>query len=408
MTPSLLVASRKGLFRFRHVRGTWKAAPPAHAGQPVTSVLTDPRTCAVYAALRLGQFGVKLHRSTDGGATWTEIAAPAFPKAKSMKKAKDAPAVDMIWTLVPGGEEEPGVLWAGAIPGGLFRSNGDDDSWSLMTSLWNDPARARWFGGGYDEPGIHSVMVHPKDSMHLTVGVSCGGIWRSEDGSETWRVIGKGLRAAYLPPEQAHDLAVQDPHRLAHCKADPRSLWCQHHNGIFRSRDGGETFREIKRVKPSVFGFAVAAHPEDPQTAWFAPGVKDEMRVPVDGKLVVTRTRDGAKTFEIQKRGLPRGPSYDLVYRHGLEVDYTGRRLAMGSTTGNLWVSETPGARGVTSRPTCRPSPPSPGADHPGIHPPVPAPCPAPGKPLEPPTCPHRIERRRPPPVPLSLPTSTS
>jgi hypothetical protein len=38
-------------------------------------------------------------------------------------------------------------------------------------------------------------------------------------------------------------------------------------------------------------------------------------------------------------RGLP-APSYDLVYRHALDVDPEGRYLAMGSTTGGLWVSD--------------------------------------------------------------------
>lgn len=49
---------------------------------------------------------------------------------------------------------------------------------------------------------------------------------------------------------------------------------------------------EIQRA-PSVFGFAVAAHPTNPDVAWFAPAVKDEMRVPVDGRLVVSKTNDG-------------------------------------------------------------------------------------------------------------------
>ena len=86
-------------------------------------------------------------------------------------------------------------------------------------------------------------------------------------------------------------------------------------------------------------------HPRDPRTAWFAPAVKDERRVPVDGKLVVSRTRDGGETFEVLRAGLPQEHSYDLIYRHGLAVDETGDRLAIGSTTGGLWVSEDQGDR---------------------------------------------------------------
>ena len=57
-------------------------------------------------------------------------------------------------------------------------------------------------------------------------------------------------------------------------------------------------FTEITGVEPSTFGFAVAVHPRDPDTAWFVPEIKDEKRIPRDGKLVVTRTRDGGKSFE--------------------------------------------------------------------------------------------------------------
>ena len=47
--------------------------------------------------------------------------------------------------------------------------------------------------------------------------------------------------------------------------------------------------------------------------------------------------------WETLRAGLPQRDAYDLVYRHALDVDATGRQLAMGSTTGSLWVSEDAG-----------------------------------------------------------------
>lgn len=339
--PLLHVATRKGLFRI-HTNGAILGDAPAFLGEPVTATLSDPRDGAIYAALRLGHFGVKLHRSDDGGAHWQELPAPAFPTAGDVEKA---PAVDMIWTIVAGGRDRPGWLWAGTLPGALFRSDDRGESWVLIDSLWQVPERARWFGGGYDHPGIHTIRVDAKDSDRLTVAVSCGGVWRSADGGASWRLVGTGMRAAYLPPDLADDRAVQDPHRLAFCEAEPDVVWCQHHDGLFRSTDGCESFAAITDVQPSGFGFAVAAHPKDPLTAWFVPAVKDECRVPVDGRFLVTRTRDGGRSFEVLDGGLPTGASYDLVYRHALEVDATGERLAMGSTTGHLWTSDDGGQR---------------------------------------------------------------
>jgi hypothetical protein len=346
--------TRKGLFSFRKRGLHWvPVGEPAFLGEPVSAVLHDARTGRIYAALRLGHFGVKLHRSDDGGKTWTEMTAPAFsknekkldPNVDPRTVEKKGPSVDMIWTLVAGGAEEPETIWAGTTPGGLFRSTDGGQSWQLIESLWNNPAREKWFGGGYDFPGIHSVLVDPRDARRVSIGISIGGVWRSEDAGKTWAQIGNGMRNAYMPPDKAGDPASQDVHRLASPLADPDVVWVQHHNGIFRSADGAETFKEIKKVKPSTFGFAVAAHPHDPKTAWFVPGVQDVQRIPVDARLVVTRTRDGGKTFDAITSGLPRKDCYDLIYRHGLDVDSEGEHLVMGSTTGNLWIGDRQGSR---------------------------------------------------------------
>ena len=134
----------------------------------------------------------------------------------------------------------------------------------------------------------------------------------------------------------------------------PDRLWVQHHNGIFRSDDGSASWREIADVPPSSFGFAVAVHPREPDTAWFVPAIKDERRIPVDGRLVVTRTRDGGETFDVLREGLPQEHAYDLVYRHALAVDQTGDRLAFApppAACGSARTRATIGGRSATPFP---------------------------------------------------------
>lgn len=345
----LLVSTRKGLFTVaRNGRG-WEVAGADFLGDNVTLALSDPRDGRRYAALDHGHFGVKLHRSTGNG--WEEIATPTYPAKPEGYEEKDMWgrtlewSLTRIWSLEAGGADEPGVLWCGTLPGGLFRSTDNGTSWQMCRSLWDDPLRKKWMGGGADLPGIHSICVDPRNAKRAWIGVSTGGVWETPDSGETWSLRGEGMRAEYMPPEQAHDPLSQDVHRLAQCQAAPERMWVQHHNGIFVSSDEGRTFTEVTDVPPSAFGFAVVVHPRDPDTAWFVPEIKDEKRIPADGKVVVTRTRDGGKSFDVLTDGLPQSYAYDIVYRHALALDDSGDVLAFGSTTGGLWVSEDQGDR---------------------------------------------------------------
>ncbi|MFP6828807.1 MAG: hypothetical protein VCC36_07190 [Gammaproteobacteria bacterium] len=71
--------------------------------------------------------------------------------------------------------------------------------------------------------------------------------------------------------------------------------------------------------------------------------VDDRWRVRVAGALSVTRTRDGGNSFENLRSGLPQSHAYDLTYRHGLAISGSGEELALGTTTGNCWLSEDQG-----------------------------------------------------------------
>jgi hypothetical protein len=349
MSDHIQAATRKGLFRLDRKGNAWAVGQVDFLGDNVSSVLADPRDGRLYAALEHGHFGVKLHRSAGIGHPWEEIAAPTYPKQPEGETDTDGMGKTIpwntvkLWTLEAGGPDEPGVLWCGTIPGGLFRSADGGASWELVRSLWDHPKRKEWFGGGADLPGIHSVCVDPRDARQVRIGISCGGVWVTRDGGKSWTCRAEGMWAAYMPPERKHDPNIQDAHRLAQCRSSPDHLWVQHHNGIFYSRDGASSWHEATDVQPSSFGFAVAVHPGNPNIAWFVPAIKDERRVPVAGELVVTRTRNAGKTFEVLRNGLPQQHAYDLVYRHGLDVDASGERLALGSTTGGLWVSEDQG-----------------------------------------------------------------
>lgn len=348
MALKVLAATRKGLFTLARNGASssqWTVERTDFLADNVSLVLHDKRSGKLYAALDHGHFGVKLHASDGPGAAWVEQPAPMYPE-----KPADAPDKDMwgnplpwstvrIWALEPGGPDEDGVIWCGTIPGGLFRSNDHGVTWTMIETLWRHPKRLQWMGGGADLPGLHSICVDPRDARTVRIAVSSGGVWQTRDAGETWTNDNSGMWQDHAPEESKFDPNGQDAHRLVQSPSRPDRMWIQHHNGIFRSDDAGKTWHECLGVKPSSFGFAVAVHPKDADTAWFVPEIKDERRIPEDGRFAVTRTRDGGKTFEVLSKGLPLEPAYDIVYRHALDVDSSGQHLAMGSTTGGVWIS---------------------------------------------------------------------
>lgn len=347
-SATLLLGSRKGLFVIEQQgAGRWAIAAHHFAGEPVSQTLADPRTGIWYAALRLGHFGVKLHQSADRGQTWKEIACPALPARPTGAPWGDDPTpwnVEMIWSLAAGSADQPGRLWAGCMPAALFRSDDSGASWQLCQSLWLNEQRLQWMGGGNDYPGLHTILVDPRDPQRVTIAISCGGVWTTPDAGDTWEVIGRGLVAPYVPAELANDPNTQDPHRVSACASAPDVMWLQHHEGQYRSVDAGRNWTRLPRNgEVGDFGFAVLAHPHDPKRAWFVPAQADSHRYAPGARMSVLRTDNAGKSTQVYRQGLPQAHAYDLIYRHGLACTADGKTLAIASTTGGLWLSEDEG-----------------------------------------------------------------
>ena len=121
MSERVHVASRKGLFTLER-DGGWHIARVDFLGDNCSAVMSDSRDGSLYVALDHGHFGVKLHRSEDRGGSWVEVKAPSFENVPGDKPDSKAPSVHQVWELAAGGADEEGALWAGTIPGALFRS----------------------------------------------------------------------------------------------------------------------------------------------------------------------------------------------------------------------------------------------------------------------------------------------
>lgn len=334
---AILLGTRKGLLMLERRPDGWQVARTSFLGAPVAYAMEDPRTGTFWASIDHGHWGQKLHRSRDRGMTWEEVTSPKYPEGAELGDGSPA-SLRYLWVLAPGGADQPGRIYAGTEPGALFVSDDDGDSFSMVESLWNHPSRkAMWFGGGRDNPGIHSIIVDPRDSRRVRIGISCAGVFETTDAGATWEPRNRGLVASFLPNP---DVEVgHDPHFVDFCLAQPDVLWQQNHCGVFRSTDGGGTWQSIGETDgPVNFGFAIAADANDPSTAWVVPAQSDEQRMSKGGALLVCRTTDGGRTWEQLRNGLPQEQSYDIVFRHALAN--SGDTLMFGSTTGNAFVSQ--------------------------------------------------------------------
>ena len=367
MSDTLILATRKGTFVLEFRNGRWHQAAHGHQGTNVAYAAKDPRTGTIWAALDHGHWGSKLSRSTDGGQSWADAGQIKYPEGSRYidspftDPGPEGPAIRdarllKLWVLGFGGANQPGRLYCGTIPGGLFVSNDNGASWELNRPLWNDESRGGdlfttdgkgkkqlWFGTpasantGEFAAGIHSIDVNPHNPDDVMIAVSCAGVAQTTDGGRTWRPRNKGMAVDFLPnpePEWGFDV-----HFLQRCKNDPRHVWNQNHVGVYYSDNDAESWTKVDNKEKGVhFGWPVAVDANDGRTAWLVPQKSDQARMAIDGGLFVARTQDGGKTWEQLREGLPQEWCFDTVYRHGL--DNSGDALAFGSTNGNLYVSE--------------------------------------------------------------------
>ena len=338
---ALLLGTRKGLLRFERSGTSYRMVRLELEGIPIAYAARDPRSETTWACLDHGHWGQKLQRRGDGDKPWEEVAAPKFPEGTKCPNG-DAATLRYLWCFQHGGTDQPGRIYFGTEPGGLFRSDDDGAHFELVSGLWDHPSHTeeQWFGGGRDTPGIHTILVDPRDSRKLTIAISCAGVFRSTDDGASWTGKNKGMRADFLPdPNSAYG---QDPHLVVRSKAEPDVLWQQNHCGIYRSVNNGDEWTFVSQEGgPAHFGFAIATHDTDARTAWVVPLDSDGKRNAIRGALSVCRTTDGGENWTRLTRGLPQESAFDVTYRHCLDTD--GDVLAFGTTTGNLYLSEDAG-----------------------------------------------------------------
>ncbi len=251
-----------------------------------------------------------------------------------------------VWHLEPSPTESETVL-AGVEDAALFRSTDGGASWQELSGLRQHPTGPLW------QPGaggmcLHTVLPDPTNAERVYIAISAAGVFRTDDGGQTWTPKNRGLTSQGLSLPDPEAEVGHCVHRLALHPDRPDVLFMQEHWDVMRSDDAGDSWHEISGNLPSDFGFPihVHAHEHEPDTVYVVPIKSDSEHYPPEGKLRVYRSRTGGNEWEPLTQGLPQQDCYVNILRDAMAVDTLDPcGLYFGTTGGQIYCSADAGDR---------------------------------------------------------------
>ncbi|MCK9487097.1 MAG: exo-alpha-sialidase [Dehalococcoidia bacterium] len=365
MTVNVLVGTRKGawIYTSDETRREWSVSKPIMPGWTVYHMAVDTRraTPRIFAAGSHWAWGPMVAKSDDGGETWDQRSPGiAFPEDMTER-------VGSVWNVRPGRASEPGVVYAGTQPAGLFKSEDWGDTWAPVEELNRHEYRPFWGESGGGDSALHSIELHPTDPQTMYVCIATGGTYVTHDTGKTWalcthRVLATNKLAKkmeddfkerypqfadYQPPVPpgVDPAALNEMHKMRLNPSNPDVLWAQTHVGVFRSGDASGTWDDVTEGLPSFHGFPIGVSRNGEDNAWVVPLAfeADNFRV-CDGQFAVYRTTDAGASWQALTEGLPGPDDFQSVYREGMDTDGLPEEgVYVGTTNGQVYASNNRG-----------------------------------------------------------------
>jgi photosystem II stability/assembly factor-like uncharacterized protein len=340
----VLVGTRKGAFVLSAdgTRKRWRVEGPHFSGWEVYHIKGSPADPnRLYASQSSGWFGQVIQRSSDGGKCWETVgnrfAYDAGPSTHQWYDGTPHPwEFARVWHLEPSWTD-PDSVFAGVQDAALFHSTDGGQNWQEVAGLRRQESGPNW------QPGagglcLHTVLLDPENPSRMFAAISAAGVFRTDDGGATWRPINRGLKSEGIPNPTAE--VGHCVHRIAMHRQRPSVLFMQKHWDIMRSDDGGDSWREVSGNLPTDFGFTIDVHAHESETIFVVPIKSDSEHFPPDGKLRVYRSRTGGQEWEALTKGLPQRHCYVNVLRDAMAVDSLDScGVYFGTTGGQVYVS---------------------------------------------------------------------
>ena len=252
-----------------------------------------------------------------------------------------------VWHVEPS-LTEPDTVYAGVEDAAIFRSTDGGASWHEMAGLRGHGTGPRWQPGA-GGMCLHTIILDPSDPKRIWIAISAAGAFRTDDGGEAWRPINKGLHSQYIPDPNAE--IGHCVHHVAMNPKRPGGRFMQKHWDVLRSDDAGENWREISGNLPTDFGFAIDVNTNHPETVYVVPIQSDSLHYVHEGKMRVFRSKSGGNEWEALTKGLPQSNCYVNVLRDAMAVDTmdpcgvyfgtSGGQVYCSSDDGDSWSAIT-------------------------------------------------------------------
>ena len=249
----VLVGTQKGAFILTSdgLRSSWEVKGPLFAGWEVYHLKASPvAPDRIYASQSSSWFGQVIQRSEDGGTTWAAVGNDSLTDVPGTHQFYDGTPhpweFARVWHLEPD-LSDPDTVYAGVEDAALFRSRDGGLSWQELSGFREQESGERW------QPGaggtcLHTILLDPSDRQRMFVAVSAAGVFRSEDGGDSWAPANTGLRSEFLPVPEAE--VGHCVHRIAMHPERPGVLFMQKHWDVMRSDDGGVVLARGERRPP--------------------------------------------------------------------------------------------------------------------------------------------------------------
>lgn len=318
----IAVGTEKGAYLLDMTGSVADVKGPLFPGWKVTAFGTAPNGVHL-AGVASNWFGIGVHRSHDFE-EWEQTETPMqWPEGSERE-------MEQIWTFHTAGDR----VWAGVAHAGLFSSADGGFNWAPVSGLNEHRTREDW------QPGLGGLCAHRVkiDGETQWVAISAVGVFRSDDGGATWEPRNDGVDAVGLPEDAPRPEVGYCVHCIAHDRDDPRRIWRQDHTGVYRTNDGGDSWERIEDGLPASFGFVMWR--DDASGRLFTiPLAADSNRVPVEGMLRAYRSDDDGASWEVSGDGWSDAPQFTGVLRGAFDGDGAGV-FAFGTTGGKVWLTD--------------------------------------------------------------------